>query len=84
MLMTFSWLLYTNEFFSSLAFVLADAQAMMHMFILSLTSATGMCLCSVCVSAAFMICGVGYGWYVVCICMGTSDMTCLHFVESLH
>lgn len=41
MLFTLCSLLYYGDFFPSLAFVLADPQAMLHMIVLSITSATG-------------------------------------------
>lgn len=39
--MTGASLLYSGEFFTSLAFIMADSQAMAHMNVLSVTSATG-------------------------------------------
>eukprot|EP01039_Chlorochromonas_danica_P000845 gene845-920_t len=41
MLLTLFSLLYNGEFFPSVAFLLADSRAMLHMMVLSLTSATG-------------------------------------------
>ena len=41
MIMTGFTLMQSGEFFSSLAFILADSQAFMHVIVLSITSATG-------------------------------------------
>jgi adenosine 3'-phospho 5'-phosphosulfate transporter B2 len=41
MLLTFASLLYYNDFFPSLAFILSDSKALLHMVVLSITSATG-------------------------------------------